>query len=208
MYFEDLSLCQYHRGPLDADSWRVPLRAVGWLETGHAFHHGATPPGLVAKLGVLIEGASSVFAQYHFRGLHDCTLCSPGPQARLQRSHINLLVPSRLEVFACPAAIVHYLEVHSYLPPASFVDATLQCPQYGSSEYFAALQEANQGYAVPLVTWEKYLSESRKQTEEIIRQRELRLKVVTYGHLSPETHTRTTGVTNGVTAIFELAKRL
>jgi hypothetical protein len=41
MYFEDLSLCRYHSGPLDADSWRVPLRAVGWLEAGHAFIRGA-----------------------------------------------------------------------------------------------------------------------------------------------------------------------
>jgi hypothetical protein len=75
MYYEDLTLCRYHTGPLDADSWRVPLRAIGWLESGHGFNRGATPTGLTEYLGTLIDSAEGVFRQYNFRGLHDCTLC-------------------------------------------------------------------------------------------------------------------------------------
>ena len=128
MYYEDLTLCRYHEGPLDADSWRVPLLAIGWLESSHSFNRGATPTDLTERLNALIDSAEGVFRQYNFRGLHDCSLCRPGPDARLSRSHINLLIPSKRVVFACPAAIVHYLTAHSYLPPPEFVDAVFECP--------------------------------------------------------------------------------
>jgi hypothetical protein len=114
MYFEDLELCRYPPGPLDCDSRRVPLRAIGWLEEGHPFNRGPTPTGLVEQLGALIDSAERVFQQYHFRGLHDCTICESGhPSARLTRSHINLLIPGKRTVFACPAGIIHYLTIHS-----------------------------------------------------------------------------------------------
>jgi hypothetical protein len=174
MYYEDLELCRYHAGPLDASNWHVPLRAIGWLESGHAFNSGATPLGLVEQLGALMDGAKSVFRQYHFRGLHDCTLCIPGPGARLAQSHINLLIPAKRTVFACPTAIIHYLTVHSYLPPSEFVDAVLECPPYGSPRYFESLREANDGYPVPLVTWDEHLIEQRKVTDELIRRRQTR----------------------------------
>jgi hypothetical protein len=54
------------------------------------------------------------------------------------------------------------------LPPEAFVEAVLQCPGYGSPEYFDSLREANEGHAVPLITWNEHLIESRKQTEELI----------------------------------------
>jgi hypothetical protein len=173
MYYEDLELCRYHRGPLDADSWHAPLRAIGWLESGHSFNCGPRPIGLAEQLTTLVDSAESVFRHYHFRGLHDCTLCEPGDaNARLARSHINLLIPSKHTVFACPAAIIHYLSVHSYLPPCEFVDAVHECPQYGSSRYFEALRQANDGYPVPLITWEEQLIEQRKVTDELIRLRQ------------------------------------
>lgn len=169
----DLELCRYHRGPLDADSWRVPLRAVGWLESGHAYNRGPTPIDLVERIGALVDKAERVFQQYHFRGLHDCTLCKPGDRdAHLLRSHINLLIPSEHVVFACPAGIVHYLSVHSYLPPHDFVDAVQECPPYGSPQYFEALREANDGHVVPLVTWDEYLLEQRRLAEELNRRRQ------------------------------------
>ncbi len=54
MYFEDLALCRYHQGSLDADSWKVPLRAVGWLERPHQYPRGATPATLLSKLEVIV----------------------------------------------------------------------------------------------------------------------------------------------------------
>jgi hypothetical protein len=156
MYYEDLELCRYHNGPLHADSWHVPLRAIGWLESGHAYNRGPTPSNLADKLDALIVGAESAFRHYHFRGLHDCTLCDPGlADARLRRSHVNLLIPGKLAVFACPAGILHYLMVHSYLPPSEFVNAVHECPPSGSPQYFELLRKANDGHAVPLMTWDE-----------------------------------------------------
>jgi hypothetical protein len=129
----------------------------------------------VAQVEALIDSAERIFQQYHFRGLHDCTLCNPGPDARLARSHINLLIPSERMVFACPAAISHYLSIHSYLPPSEFVYAVQKCPPYGSPQYFESLQEANDGHTVPLITWDNYLAEGRKQHEEVIGLRQARL---------------------------------
>jgi hypothetical protein len=164
MYFEDLELCRYHPGPLDSDSWHVPLRAIGWLEDGHPFNHGPTPTGLAELLGALVDNAERVFQQHHFRGLHDCTICESGlPSAHLARSHINLLIPGKRMVFACPAAITHYLSVHSYLPPSEFVDAVQECPPYGSPRYLELLREANDGCPLPLVTWDEYLIERRRR---------------------------------------------
>jgi hypothetical protein len=173
MYFEDLELCRYHRGPLDSDNWHVPLRAIGWLEGGHPYNTGATPTGLVEQLGALVDNAEEAFRQYHFRGLHDCTICESGhPSAHLVRSHINLLIPGKRMVFACPAAITHYLTGHSYLPPSEFVDAVQECPPYGSPRYLESLREANDGLPLPLVTWDEYLIERRKTTDELIRRRQ------------------------------------
>jgi hypothetical protein len=170
MYFEDLELCRYHTGPLDSDSWHVPLRAIGWLEGGHPYNTGATPTGLVELLGAHVDNAERVFQQHHFRGLHDCSLCKPGdPGACLARSHINLLIPGKRTVFACPAGIIHYLTIHSYLPPSEFIEAVQECPQYGSPRYLERLREANDGYPLPLVTWDEYLIETRKRTNELIR---------------------------------------
>jgi hypothetical protein len=175
MYFRDLELCRYHRGPLDSDSWHVPLRAIGWLEGGHPYNTGATPTGLVEQLGAHVDNAERVFQQYHFRGLHDCTLCEPErPGARLARSHFNLLIPRKRTVFAFPAGIIHYLTIHSYLPPPEFTDAVQECPQYGSPRYLELLREANDGHPLPLVTWEEYLIESRKKTDALIRRRQER----------------------------------
>src|SRR5882757_1888576 len=101
MYYEDLELCRYHSGPLDSDSWHVSLRAIGWLESGHPYNRAPIPIGLVEQLGALLDSAEGAFQQYHFRGLHDCTFCKPGhPDARVARSHINLLIPSKGMVFA------------------------------------------------------------------------------------------------------------
>ena len=119
----------------------------------------------------MIASAEKVLSQYHFRGLHDCTLCSSGPDARLRRSHINLLIPSKRAVFACPAAIVHYLTAHSYLPPVAFIEAVFDCPPYGSPQYFGSLREANGGHPVPLMPRDEYLIEERRKTNELIQRR-------------------------------------
>jgi hypothetical protein len=114
MHYEDLELCRYHSGPLDSDSWHVPLCAIGWLEGGHPYHRGPTPIALVEQ-------------------------------------------------------------INSYLPPSDFVSAARDCPPYGSPQYFELLREANDGFPVPMVTWDEYLIEQRKVTDELLRRRQTRL---------------------------------
>ena len=71
MHYEDLELCRYHSGPLDSDSWHVPLRSIGWLESGHPYNRGPTPIALVEQINALVDNAERVFQQYHFRGFHE-----------------------------------------------------------------------------------------------------------------------------------------
>jgi hypothetical protein len=157
MYFPDLDLCHYHRGPLDADRWAVPLRAIGWLEHPHSYATGALPGAFTARLAELIAQTGTTFSHYGFRGLHGCDLCSAAgaPAFYAPESCDNVFIPGEGEVFAATGAILHYIEAHSYCPPASFVRAVLACPPVGSAEYLAALRHANKGQDIPLLTKEE-----------------------------------------------------
>lgn len=150
MHIRDLDLCRYHTGPFDADNWSVPLRAIGWLEHPHHFNTGATPSAFVSKLQSLVQQTRAAFSHYIFRGGMICSICkaaglnSPGPIW----SQENIFVPGNGVVYVAPGGIVHYIEVHSYLPPKEFIDAVLRCPDCNSSEFREALRAANGG-AVP-----------------------------------------------------------
>ena len=152
MHYEDLELCTYERGPFHADSWAVPLRAIGWLEHPKPFRRGRTPPQFVLKLEECVVGARTAYGQYGFLGTYTCSLCSaggrrsPGPVW----SQENIFVPGVGEVFIAPGGIVHYAEAHSYLPPQVFIDAVMHCCDYGSLAYCEALQMANAGKDPPL----------------------------------------------------------
>ena len=152
MFLEDLSLCSYHAGPLHAEAWAVPLRAVGWLEHPHPFLKGQAPEGLVAKLAAMVEEMRRNFPHHRFRGVHACSLCRgegyAGPP--IGWSQENLIVPGSSEIFAAPGGIVHYVADHDYLPPSAFLSAVMACPPCGSAEYFEALTSANKGRPVPL----------------------------------------------------------
>jgi hypothetical protein len=159
MYFDDLELCRYHAGPFDSDSWAVPLRAIGWLEYPHDFQKGVPPEELASKLAFLAVLMRQTFPQYTFRGVKTCSHCeahglkSPGPIW----SQENLLIPGSGEVYLAPGGIVHYVEAHSYLPPASFVHAVLRCPDCDSPDYLFALQEANAGQATPIEEFKPFM---------------------------------------------------
>lgn len=51
----------------------------------------------------------------------------------------NLYVPAEGCVYVAPSMIAHYVEVHSYEPPAAFWDAVMNCPEMGSETYRQAL---------------------------------------------------------------------
>ena len=162
MYIEDLTLCRYHRGVLDADSWQTPLLAVGWLEHPHRYAQGDVPANLVARLEQFVHAASEAFAHEHFRGLHCCSLCSTERAAApLELSYINLLIPGSGVVYASPAGILHYMAEHSYLPPSDFIAAVNACPDYGSEPYLVALRQANGGHPVFLITRDQWIKQRR-----------------------------------------------
>jgi hypothetical protein len=51
----------------------------------------------------------------------------------------NLYVPADGCVYVAPSMIAHYLDVHSYEPPAAFWKAVMNCPEMGSGAYRQAL---------------------------------------------------------------------
>jgi len=153
MHFADLSLCRYHSGPFDADSWAVPLLAVGWLEEPYPFTTGEVPALLVSRLRTLVAQTKAEYQQFGFRGVHLCSLCasqSQVPPSEPGWSQENLFVPGAEEVFVMPGGVLHYIEDHSYLPPSSFLAAVSRCPDVDSIGYRQALRQANAEVQPPL----------------------------------------------------------
>ena len=158
MHIEDLELCRY-RAPFHADCWRAPLVAVGWLENPNSFSRGFATGGLYERIEKFVESAEPHFEHYHSRGLHACSLCDKrSSETRLiPYSFFSLLVPGTDRVYVAPAAILHYVRNHYYVPPAEFLEAVDHCPRYGSKEYLAALARANQDEPPPIETYEEYM---------------------------------------------------
>ena len=154
MYYEDFALCDYCDGPHDAQEWRSPLRAIGWLEHPHVFPTGRTPPKLLERLEALIAASWDHYPSYAFRGLHDCSLCEHGRSvtSRSVRSHENLWIPGNNVIYIAPGMITHYVGDHHYRPPDEFIQSVLRCPDYGSPAYCIALRAANAGSPPPLLT--------------------------------------------------------
>lgn len=152
MHFQDLALCKYGRG-LHADEWRVPLRAVGWLEHPHTYSRGVVPGDVRARLLRLRECFCKAFHLLAYFGVHSCSLCKAAtgqPAAPLYRSSMNIFVPGESCVYAAPGAIDHYFDLHSYCPPEEFCAAVLRCPDCDTPEYLEALRRSNRG-SIPFI---------------------------------------------------------
>lgn len=158
MHIKDLDLCRYHTGPFDADNWSVPLRAVGWLEHPQHFTTGLTSSEFASKLRMIVEHVRSAYPHFGFRGVEVCSLClavglkSPGPIW----SQENIFIPGSSVVYVAPGGIVHYVEMHEYLPPSGFVESVLSCPDPCSKEYYEALRASNAGIEPPLQSAEDF----------------------------------------------------
>jgi hypothetical protein len=153
VYFADLDLCTYASAHTHADNWRVPLRAVKWLEHPHPFVHGLVPVPVRTRLRALLQGSLTAFPYHGFCGLHHCSICHPVGVSisvpPLSLSAHNLLVPGNGCVYAAPGAIEHYFDVHSYCPPDEFCEAVLRCPDCDAPQYREALRQVNGG-PIPL----------------------------------------------------------
>ncbi|MER5304788.1 hypothetical protein ABT039_35695 [Streptomyces lasiicapitis] len=121
-YFPDLSPYRY------SDSTQSMLN-VGWLAREHPFPTGTAPEGLVETLAELAKHSVNVQ-----RGMHFCELCPDFQTARQNTSRCDTFIGSgeirvpgsKRVTYASPAMIVHYVEEHSYLPPAEYCEAVMR----------------------------------------------------------------------------------
>lgn len=150
-YFADMTVCTYFdRG--DSSQWLCRLMAIGWLEKGHEFTKGAVERRVLEKLQFLFRDFTGAFPSVISRGLHTCSLC-PAPSAgfgSLPGSNLNLFIPTRGFVYVAPGRIDHYIEVHGYAPPESFLQAVMDCPSPASAEYRTLMAAANRNCEAPL----------------------------------------------------------
>ena len=102
---------------------------VGWLDKGHPYIKGQMPTELLQKLRTL--AVTNRINQT--RGFHDCNLCEnlsintvintefDGRSYRLGSAEIWVTSPTGVS-YAAPNLIIHYIEIHSYLPPCVFLE--------------------------------------------------------------------------------------
>lgn len=120
MWFEDLT--RYENSQVAASS--APIVNVGWLQNGHPFSSGGMAPSVVERLYELVEYAATNAT----RGKHYCDLC-PETDRDSSRAwgHAEIRVVGADGVrYAAPTLIHHYVTVHGYQPPQSFVDALMR----------------------------------------------------------------------------------
>lgn len=151
LFFEDLSPCMYVAASLAAGE---KLKAVGWLAWGHPY----TLRQLQlqeTRFGQLLRLLVDPWEPLCFMGSHECEFCPEEPlqdlethyrRHRIERDGLvvhfganNLYVPADGCVYVAPSMIAHYVDVHSYEPPAVFWEAVMNCPEMGSETYRQAL---------------------------------------------------------------------
>jgi hypothetical protein len=124
-YFPDLG----HDTPVAAGEH---VRAVGWLHPDHPYPTGEVRDGFVERLKEFVaRSGDSADALYFgaYAGYHTCEFCG--------RSHgvNNFGVLGEDVLFVAPEMVVHYIQMHNYLPPAEFVAAVLRSPLPDTEEY-------------------------------------------------------------------------
>ncbi|WP_220502828.1 hypothetical protein [Microbispora sp. H10885] len=133
--YEDLSPYTYWKDAnLPAPHNGVRMLNVGWLGRGREFETGRCAPAVLAILNRLASTPQDVM-----RGLHYCEFCEeespiriPVPGSRsghawLGTGEIHVAAKDGV-VYSAPTLIVHYIDKHSYLPPAEFIEAVLRLP--------------------------------------------------------------------------------
>jgi hypothetical protein len=110
------------------------IRAVGWLNALHPYQRGKIDLKFVERLRLFCGGAfktKKTLRWFSFCGRHECEFCGAASGSQ------NCGLPWQGLFYVFPELIVHYVEVHSYLPPQEFIAATMQAPLPGTPEYNA-----------------------------------------------------------------------
>ena len=114
------------------------VRAIGWLSATHVHATGMTPPAFAGKLREICAHWSKGLEALGWpaaAGSHTCEFCGSF------RTSGNVGVPWNDVLFVSPEMVAHYVETHSYLPPAEFIEAVLASPVPGTVEYAEAVQK-------------------------------------------------------------------
>lgn len=105
----------------------VGVKNVGWLNLESEFSQGEIPKSTFHKLKSLV-GGSGVF-QPLVEPIRESLVCEMCGAFELLDSAGKILPSAELwisaheTIYAAPIMILHYIEVHNYLPPAEFISA-------------------------------------------------------------------------------------
>jgi hypothetical protein len=98
------------------DSLRMPV-AIGWLDIAHSFEKGPSSLDFQRKLDDICSRPVR-----RTRSFQPCVFCQNGNVSGNGEVHV---LGSAGAIFVAPELIGHYVKVHEYLPPASFIDAVM-----------------------------------------------------------------------------------
>lgn len=138
-YFEDLTEYTY-----DETASRPGTLNVGWLDPDVPYNQGDADPQFVNILWGFCR-----YKVVRMRGFCGCAFCKPrnlGIVIATSRSETLKLGSAEIRVFsndgaifAAPNLIYHYVTVHRYRPPGTFIAAVITGPVPGSSQYESLL---------------------------------------------------------------------
>lgn len=139
-YFEDLSPYAYFREEIPKEL------NVGWLDVNRDFSTGKVSIHLIRRLESI-----SHYSVNQTRGRHFCKICgsvdailydTASKKLVLGDAEIRVFCPSG-DIYAAPNMLLHYIIVHDYLPPPSFLQAVEKSPVPPHQDYFDLLRAQN-----------------------------------------------------------------
>lgn len=154
-HYTDLAPCNYFGA-----QYTGAFRAVGWLVAGRDYPKGHLTPREHEALANLTLNDYPLILTL---GRYECELCGQALSTH------DLFIPSDSQVLVAPGGILHYAEVHDYLPPERFRRAIVECPPLASVAYFAALLGTDWASVArkelaeqPGISLEAYLEDERR----------------------------------------------
>jgi hypothetical protein len=108
------------------------IRAIGWLHPQHEFPKCNASAEFLSRLKEFTARSSASAQALYFGasgGFHMCEFCDKAHGIN------NFGVPFGNILYVAPEMIVHYIEVHGYLPPAEFIAAVLRSPLPDTEDY-------------------------------------------------------------------------
>lgn len=145
-YYADLTRYEFLGGLLGDHVIDNALN-VGWLSGQIVYTEGNTSKEFQGRLLKFCNGVVNPT-----RGWHSCEFCPPTAYDPVRGNPLEPFGTAEIRVFykdntyAAPNLIYHYVTEHNYKPPEEFIEAVLQGPLPGSSEYEELIQQLGVNY--------------------------------------------------------------